>query len=337
MSKKVTELSRSLFSDDLGQQDGAEFLKRLFNCIEETKDENTFTTEVLIEQRRSKVQVRKLDCNDEPVPKLAVDAFEIRWNISNDKQLAQYTYDKNRGIYRMTQNELDAGKPPIFRGLPKDTDPDLKKIDWRAVDVTNTQKRPSHFIELSTLHIAGQSVCGHIEEDLLNPVGDIKGTTWDAAKDLFFFYTLETRKYHPTSKYAIVSFSRTRWQENSQAGAFNYDRQSFTVSGQTYELIAVIHRTGDGTECGHYFASLKLGSQWYMYNDKPLERKPIDSPSTRDYPYLLLFRKVQRPAMDFRQLAVRAATTAAARAKNLVSSRSSSSSSGSVGGQTWLD
>lgn len=252
-SKKVTELSRSLLKDDFGQQDGAEFLKRIFNCIDEIKD-NTFTTELLIEQRRSSRQVRKLDCNDEPVPQRAVDAFDIKWQLSrntgNKQPLSEYTYDKEKDTIRLMTQGDDRNRH-IFRGQPKDTDPDLQKIDWRAVDVTDIKERSSHFIELSTLHRPGQSVCGHIEDDLLNPVGDIKGTTRDAANDLFFFYTLETRKYQPTSKYAIVSFSRTRWQENSQADDFNYAQQSFTVGDQTYELIAVIHRTGDGTQCGH--------------------------------------------------------------------------------------
>jgi hypothetical protein len=342
-SVEVTRLSRSLLKDAFGQQDGAEFLQSIFNCIDETKD-NTFTTEVSIEQRRSSKQVRKLDCNDEPVPQGAVDAFDIKWQLQlsqnnrNKQLLSEYTYDKEKDTIRLMTQGDDRNRH-IFRGQPKDTDPDLKDIDWRAAHVTYIKTR-SHFIELSTLRRPGQSVCGHIEEELLNPVGDIKGTTRDAAKDLFFFYTLETRKYNPTSKYAIVSFPRTRWQGNSQADDFNYNQQSFTVGDQTYELIAVIHRTGDGTECGHYFVSLKVGSQWYMYNDKPLERKPIDSPSTRDYPYMLLFRKVQRPVTTFEQPAVRADTGEAervARTKNFVSSSSSSSSSSGIDGQTWLD
>jgi hypothetical protein len=104
-------------------------------------------------------------------------------------------------------------------------------------------------------------------------------------RDLFNVQCLETSTYLPlNAKYLIVNFVFP--VDADIALQFDYEDM---VPG--YELICIVHREGNDTECGHYTTSLKFDGRWHAYDDAPLTRKRITEPNATAPPYLMLFRR----------------------------------------------
>jgi hypothetical protein len=245
--------------------------------------------------KRSNVEIRQLICHnpitkrDVSIPDDVTEQFAAQWVKTpppeNAKtELQSYTFDPPIGASAGTIRKKRPAEEAC--GIDRGTalvDAQAVLINWADIQEESID-HPGYIFRIER-SIGTQQVCGVVEQSVQQTEETLAALPRNNS-DLFNVYTVKIKRYFaPTSKYLLAEF---QWLLPSSW--YKYDKQTLEFTTAQYELICVVHRTGRGSRSGHYFASLKLGQRWYIYNDGNTRRE-LDTPDRRAFPYLLLFRR----------------------------------------------
>lgn len=256
------------------QEDTDSFLNAVFNRV---KDPSGVAFQVNTQYYTSKEHI-PLYYGGVEVPKEVIEPFTkiAERNEKGEIKFDEYTYDghaivKNKGI-----------KKWVFM-LPENIGQQSIPDD----ELTSSKSKTSHWTRLQVQ--PGLDLFENIRLELDSEQKCYTRCTNPENPDLRV-RCLETTTYKALSNYFIVHLRYVREFQNYKSTLSETD---IDLQGHAYTLIGVTFRNGDTPGSGHYTASIKIGDQWWYYDDLGPQRLKIEKPSVFDlWLQTLLFRRL---------------------------------------------